>query len=88
MSQASEALFAPLQLKSGQVLGNRIAMGSVAMVRYQMRRLGAGKKPALGVGPAFALATDQLVLRRALRGYSPWLKSRPRSARVVGAQHI
>ncbi|MGY1991937.1 NADH:flavin oxidoreductase/NADH oxidase family protein [Mycolicibacterium fortuitum] len=64
------------------------SIASMAMVRYQMRRLGAGKKPALGVGPAFALAADQLVSRRALRGYSRWLKSRPRPARVVGTQHI
>ncbi|TVY02746.1 NADH:flavin oxidoreductase/NADH oxidase family protein [Mycolicibacterium porcinum] len=64
------------------------SIASMAMVRYQMRRLGAGKTPALGVGPAFALAVDQLVSRRALRGYSRWLKSRPRPARVVGTQHI
>ncbi|MCV7068888.1 NADH:flavin oxidoreductase/NADH oxidase family protein [Mycolicibacterium farcinogenes] len=64
------------------------SIASMAMVRYQMRRLGAGKKPALGVGPAFALVADQLVSRRALRGYSRWLKSRPRPARVVGTQHI
>lgn len=31
---------------------------SMAMVRYQMRRLGAGKTPALNVGPAFALVAD------------------------------
>jgi 2,4-dienoyl-CoA reductase-like NADH-dependent reductase (Old Yellow Enzyme family) len=54
------------------------SMASMAMVRYQMRRLGAGKNPALGVGPAFALAADQLVQRRALRRYSQWLGSRPR----------
>ncbi|MFN6544537.1 NADH:flavin oxidoreductase/NADH oxidase family protein [Mycolicibacterium nivoides] len=64
------------------------SMASMAMVRYQMRRLGAGKKPALNVGPAFALVADQLVSRRALRGYSRWLKARPRPARVVGTQHI
>ncbi len=64
------------------------SIASMAMVRYQMRRLGAGKKPALGVGPAFALVADQLVSRRALRGYSRWLKSRPQPARVVGTQHI
>ncbi|MCG7607964.1 MULTISPECIES: NADH:flavin oxidoreductase/NADH oxidase family protein [Mycobacterium] len=54
------------------------SIASMAMVRYQMRRLGAGKKPALNVGPAFALAADQLVARRALRRYSRWLASRPR----------
>ncbi|OBJ98343.1 2,4-dienoyl-CoA reductase [Mycolicibacterium conceptionense] len=64
------------------------SIAGMAMVRYQMRRLGAGKKPALGVGPAFAMVADQLVSRRALRGYSRWLKSRPRPARVVGSQHI
>lgn len=64
------------------------SIASMAMVRYQMRRLGAGKKPALGVRPAFALVADQLVSRRALRGYSRWLKARPRPAHVVGTQHI
>ena len=54
------------------------SMASMAMVRYQMRRLGAGKTPELGVGPAFALVADQLVSRRALRHYSRWLASRPR----------
>ena len=54
------------------------SMASMAMVRFQMRRLGAGKNPAVGVGPAFALAADQLVQRRALRRYSRWLGSRPR----------
>lgn len=54
------------------------SMASMAMVRFQMRRLGAGKNPALGVGPAVALAADQLVQRRALRRYSRWLGSRPR----------
>lgn len=53
------------------------SMASMAMVCFQMRRLGAGKYPALGVGPAFALAADQLVARRALRRYSRWLGSRP-----------
>ncbi|MBP2454159.1 NADH:flavin oxidoreductase/NADH oxidase family protein [Mycolicibacterium lutetiense] len=61
---------------------------SMAMVRYQMRRLGAGKTPALNIGPAFALVADQLVSRRALRGYSRWLRSRPRTDRVVGTQHV
>ncbi|WKG04626.1 NADH:flavin oxidoreductase/NADH oxidase family protein [Mycolicibacterium sp. HK-90] len=54
------------------------SLASMAMVRFQMRRLGAGKQPALGVGPAFALVADQLVSRRALRRYSRWLASRPR----------
>lgn len=54
------------------------SMAGMAQVRYQMRRLAAGKKPALRVGPAHALIADQRVQRQALRRYSRWLASKDR----------
>jgi 2,4-dienoyl-CoA reductase-like NADH-dependent reductase (Old Yellow Enzyme family) len=46
----------------------------MALVRHQLRRLARGAEPALGTRPAFALVTDQLVQRRALRRYRSWLR--------------
>jgi 2,4-dienoyl-CoA reductase-like NADH-dependent reductase (Old Yellow Enzyme family) len=54
------------------------ALAQMAQVRYQMRRMAAGKNPALGVGPARALIADQRVHRRSLRRYSRWLISKER----------
>ncbi|AHH19812.1 putative NADH oxidase [Nocardia nova SH22a] len=51
----------------------------LAQVRYQIRRMAAGRQPALGISPAVALLADQLVQRRALRRYSRWLASRRRA---------
>ncbi|QNG20648.1 NADH:flavin oxidoreductase/NADH oxidase family protein [Rhodococcus triatomae] len=52
------------------------SLAGMAMVRHQMRRMAAGKDPALGVRPLVALAVDQWVQRGALRRYSRWLTSR------------
>jgi 2,4-dienoyl-CoA reductase-like NADH-dependent reductase (Old Yellow Enzyme family) len=46
----------------------------MALVRHQMRRIARGLDPALGTRPAFALVSDQLVQRRALRRYRSWLQ--------------
>ncbi|WP_431969842.1 NADH:flavin oxidoreductase/NADH oxidase family protein [Nocardia sp. bgisy134] len=54
------------------------SLAEMARVRYQMRRMAAGKNPALGVGPVFALIADQRVQGRALRRYSRWLTSKER----------
>ena len=51
------------------------SLAQMAQVRYQMRRMAAGKDPALGIRPAFALVADQRVKARALRRYSRWLTS-------------
>jgi hypothetical protein len=48
----------------------------MALVRHQMRRIARGRQPALGTRPACALVSDQLVRRRALRRYRPWLRTR------------
>jgi 2,4-dienoyl-CoA reductase-like NADH-dependent reductase (Old Yellow Enzyme family) len=66
------------------------SLASIAQVRYQMRRMAAGKSPALGVGPARALIADRRVQRRSLRTYSRWLTSKERhittpSAAALGA---
>ncbi|MFF2084005.1 NADH:flavin oxidoreductase/NADH oxidase family protein [Nocardia sp. NPDC058176] len=45
----------------------------MAMVRYQMRRMATGSKPALNVSPALAMVADQRAQARALRSYSKWL---------------
>jgi hypothetical protein len=54
----------------------------MALVRHQMRRIARGHEPALGTRPAFALLSDQLIRRRALRRYRSWLQrvsAKPRS---------
>lgn len=48
----------------------------IAQVRCQIRRMAAGKRPAIGVRPVPALVADQYAQRRALRRYSRWLASR------------
>ncbi|GAA4396579.1 NADH:flavin oxidoreductase/NADH oxidase family protein [Tsukamurella soli] len=59
------------------------SLAGMGMVRYQMRRLARGRRPAVSVGPARALIADQLVQRRALRRYSKWLATRPAGAETV-----
>jgi 2,4-dienoyl-CoA reductase-like NADH-dependent reductase (Old Yellow Enzyme family) len=46
---------------------------SMALVRSQLRRISRGRNPGLGTHPAYALACDQLIQRRALRRYRSWL---------------
>lgn len=45
----------------------------MAQVRHQMRRTARGTHPAPGTHPAYALLTEQLQQRRALRRYRTWL---------------
>jgi 2,4-dienoyl-CoA reductase-like NADH-dependent reductase (Old Yellow Enzyme family) len=52
------------------------SLAGMAQVRYQMRRIGRGKKPSLSIGPARALVADQIVQRRALTRYARWLANR------------
>ncbi|MFJ9903763.1 hypothetical protein ACIRVK_12805 [Streptomyces sp. NPDC101152] len=52
----------------------------LALVRRQLRRLARGAEPALDTHPAFALVTDQLHQRRALRHYRSWLRRERRNA--------
>jgi 2,4-dienoyl-CoA reductase-like NADH-dependent reductase (Old Yellow Enzyme family) len=52
----------------------------LALVRRQLRRLARGAEPALDSHPAFALVTDQLHQRQALRRYRSWLRRERRDA--------
>lgn len=45
----------------------------MAQVRHQLRRLARGSNPAPGTHPAFALLSEQLGQRKALRRYRAWL---------------
>lgn len=63
------------------------SLAGMAQVRYQMRRIGRGKNPALGVGPARALVADQLVQRRARCAYSRWLAHR-QTTEITRAQAL
>jgi 2,4-dienoyl-CoA reductase-like NADH-dependent reductase (Old Yellow Enzyme family) len=54
------------------------SLALMAQVRHQMRRMAAGKSPAVRVGPARALIADRQVQRRSLRTYSRWLTSKER----------
>jgi hypothetical protein len=56
---------------SDKMLASAAAM---ALVRYQMRRISRGREPSTVVNPLYALVTDQLRTRRALRRYRSWLK--------------
>ncbi|UVO12415.1 NADH:flavin oxidoreductase/NADH oxidase family protein [Mycobacterium sp. SVM_VP21] len=49
---------------------------SMARVRYQLRRLGKGKRPRPTVHPFAAYAQEALLRRRALRRYQNWLHAR------------
>ncbi|AMT69456.1 NADH:flavin oxidoreductase/NADH oxidase family protein [Mycobacteroides immunogenum] len=60
------------------------AAASMAMVRYQLRRMAKGDNPAPRVPAAWALAMDQRVQRRALRNYARWLASRQKPVTSVG----
>ncbi|MET9327364.1 NADH:flavin oxidoreductase/NADH oxidase family protein [Tsukamurella sp. NPDC003166] len=53
------------------------SMASMAQVRYQLRRMAAGKDTRPDIRPAAALVRDLLVVRGALRRYRRWLADRP-----------
>ncbi|KAA5838045.1 NADH:flavin oxidoreductase/NADH oxidase family protein [Saccharopolyspora hirsuta] len=55
---------------------------SMAQVRHQLRRLARGSEPAPGTHPAYALLSEQLRQRRALRRYRAWLPAQQRTAPV------
>jgi 2,4-dienoyl-CoA reductase-like NADH-dependent reductase (Old Yellow Enzyme family) len=49
---------------------------SMARVRRQLRRLGAGRRPRPGINPRFALFQEVMLQRGALRRYRNWLSGR------------
>ena len=48
---------------------------SMALVRYQLRRIARGAPARAGTHPAHALVCDQLAQRRALSRYRSWLQA-------------
>ncbi|CAM3716016.1 NADH:flavin oxidoreductase/NADH oxidase family protein [Tsukamurella ocularis] len=61
------------------------SMTSMAQVRYQLRRMAAGKDPRPGVLPGVALVRDLVVVRKALGRYRRWLADRPADGAALGA---
>ena len=53
------------------------SLASMAQVRVQLRRIARGSAPRPGVHPAYALLSEQVRQRRALRRYRAWLPARP-----------
>ncbi|WP_278266233.1 NADH:flavin oxidoreductase/NADH oxidase family protein [Nocardia sp. AG03] len=67
---------APRRLKQVTWTDKALASATeMAMVRYQMRRMADGAKPALAVSPVMAMLADQRAQAKALRRYSTWLAS-------------
>jgi 2,4-dienoyl-CoA reductase-like NADH-dependent reductase (Old Yellow Enzyme family) len=54
---------------------------SMALVRYQLRRIARGTDPVLGTRPAYALVCDNLNQNRALRPYRSWLQTQRKDSR-------
>ena len=54
---------------------------SMALARYQLRRIARGTDPVLGTHPAYALVRDNLDQNRALRPYRSWLQAQRKDPR-------
>src|SRR5487761_691057 len=54
---------------------------SMALVRYQLRRIARGTDPVLGTRPAYALVCDNLDQNRSLRIYRSWLQAQRKDSR-------
>jgi len=53
-----------------------VALGTMAIVKRQLRRLGVGKQPMPDVSPTITLLMDQLRKLQQTRRYRRWLKRR------------
>lgn len=62
----------PVRLKDKAVAST----ASMARVRYQLRRLGRGRRPRPGVNPILAYLREAPLRRTALRRYRTWLRTR------------
>jgi hypothetical protein len=68
---------ASVELAPVQIADKAVASAaSMARVRRQLRRLGAGRRTRPGVSPKLALVVETLHQRRALRRYRSWLEAR------------
>ncbi len=64
------------------------SMAQMGQVRYQLRRMAAGKDPRTGVRPVVALLRDLVVVRRALGRYRRWLAARPSDGAALTAAAV
>ncbi|MGW4719048.1 oxidoreductase [Nocardia sp. NPDC004260] len=62
----------PVEIKDKAVA----SAASMARVRQQLRRLGAGRRTRPGINPKVALLHETVLQRRALRRYRTWLNNR------------
>ncbi|MEU6187984.1 NADH:flavin oxidoreductase/NADH oxidase family protein [Nocardia sp. NPDC047038] len=62
----------PVEIKDKAVA----SAASMARVRQQLRRLGAGRRARPGINPKVALLHETVLQRRALRRYRTWLNNR------------
>ena len=62
----------PVRMKDKAVA----SVASMARVRRQLRRLGAGRRTRPGISPKAALLAETMQQRRALRRYRAWLEAR------------
>ncbi|MGV9413580.1 NADH:flavin oxidoreductase/NADH oxidase family protein [Nocardia sp. NPDC003693] len=69
---AAAVVIAPVRMRDKAVA----SAASMARVRQQLRRLGAGRDPRPGIHPGWALIRETLLQQRALRGYRRWLRGR------------
>lgn len=69
---SAKVTIAPVTIKN-KTIGSAMSM---ARVRSQLRRLGAGKATRPGANPWLAFAVDQVRQRIALRHYRRWLAAR------------
>ncbi|WP_233608447.1 beta/alpha barrel domain-containing protein [Nocardia stercoris] len=67
-----KVVLAPVRMKDKAVA----SAASMARVRRQLRRIGAGRRTRPGINPVIALVTELLLQRRALRRYRTWLDGR------------
>ncbi|NYI45834.1 2,4-dienoyl-CoA reductase-like NADH-dependent reductase (Old Yellow Enzyme family) [Nocardioides aromaticivorans] len=68
---------ASVELAPVQIADKAVASAaSMARVRRQLRRLGAGRRTRPGVSPKVALLAETLHQKRALRRYRAWLEAR------------
>ncbi|MEV0033913.1 NADH:flavin oxidoreductase/NADH oxidase family protein [Nocardia sp. NPDC050793] len=68
----AKVVLTPVRIKDKAVA----SAASMARVRQQLRRVGAGRRPRLGINPKFALVKETLLQRSALRRYRNWLSGR------------
>ncbi|OBG42171.1 MULTISPECIES: NADH:flavin oxidoreductase/NADH oxidase family protein [Mycolicibacter] len=80
---------AAVELKPVRFKDKAIASAvALARVRYQLRRLGKGRRARPGVHPLTAYALEAVLGRRALRHYRSWLQARTAGPRLEHGESL